>query len=113
MELRRAIAIDFDGCLCTNAYPEIGEPNWHVINQAKAEQQAGAGLILWTCREGQLLDEAVAWCVRLGLNFDAINESLPDWIEAFQNRPRKIGASEYWDDKAVNPFFLNLREASS
>ena len=33
--------------------------------------------------------------------FDAVNESLPDWIEAFGTTPRKVGASEYWDDKAV------------
>ena len=99
--MRKAIAIDFDGCLCTDAFPEIGEPNWAVINRAKTEQQAGAGLILWTCREGQLLLDAVEACRGWGLTFDAMNESLPDWIEEFQTRPRKVGASEYWDDKAV------------
>lgn len=41
--LRKAIAIDFDGCLCTDAYPKIGEPNWPVIYRAKAEQKGGAG----------------------------------------------------------------------
>ena len=99
--MRKAIAIDFDGCLCTDAFPEIGEPNWAVINRAKTEQQAGAGLILWTCREGQLLLDAVEACRGWGLTLDAMNESLPDWIEEFQTRPRKVGASEYWDDKAV------------
>lgn len=99
--MRKAIAIDFDGCLCTEAYPEIGEPNWPVIQRAKQEQQAGAGLILWTIREGQLLQDALDACKRWGLTFDAVNESLPDWIEAYNNRPRKVGASEYWDDRAV------------
>ena len=99
--MRKAIAIDFDGCLCTNAYPEIGEPNWPVIRRAQAEQRAGAGLILWTCREDQLLQDAIAACEGWGLTFDAVNESLPDWIEVFGTRPRKVGASEYWDDKAV------------
>lgn len=78
-----------------------GEPNWEVINRAIDEGRRGAGLILWTCREGQLLEEAVAACTQWGLRFDAINESLPDWIEAFGTRPRKIGATEYWDDRAV------------
>ena len=99
--MRKAIAIDFDGCLCTNAYPEIGEPNWPVIRRALAEQKAGTGLILWTCREGNLLQEAVTACEGWDLAFDAVNESLPDWIEEFGTRPRKVGASEYWDDKAV------------
>lgn len=26
-----AIAIDFDGILCQNAYPDIGDPNWDTI----------------------------------------------------------------------------------
>ena len=100
--MRKAIAIDFDGCLCTDAFPAIGEPNWPVIKRAQAEQRAGAGLILWTCREDQLLLDAIAACEGWGLAFDSINESLPDWIEAFGTQPRKVGASEYWDDKAAS-----------
>lgn len=99
--MQKAIAIDFDGCLCSNAYPEIGAPHWDVIQKAAQEQQDGAGLILWTCREDKLLDEAIAACARWGLTFDAINESLPSWIEAFGTHPRKVGATEYWDDRAV------------
>ena len=100
--MRKAIAIDFDGCLCTDAFPAIGEPNWPVIKRAQAEQRAGAGLILWTCREDQLLLDAIAACEGWGLTFDSINESLPDWIEAFGTQPRKVGATEYWDDKAAS-----------
>lgn len=58
----RTIAIDFDGCLCEDAWPEIGEPHWDVIRAAIREQVSGASLILWTCREGYLLSEAVAAC---------------------------------------------------
>ena len=42
--MRDAIAIDFDGCLCVNAYPGIGAPNWAVIAKAKERQAAGPGL---------------------------------------------------------------------
>ncbi len=101
-ELRKAIAIDFDGCLCTDKYPEIGEPIQTTILLAKQYQgQAGYGLILWTCREGKLLQEAVDACRGWGLEFDAVNESLPEWIEEYGTRPRKVGASESWDDRAV------------
>ena len=99
--MRKAIAIDFDGCLCSNFHPGIGAPNWEVIERAKAEQREGAGLILWTYREGKLLQDAVEACQKWGLLFDAINESLPDWIAEFGTTPRKVGATEYWDDRAV------------
>ena len=55
-----AIAIDFDGILCQNAYPDIGDPNWDTIHQALKEQSNGAKLILWTCRGGRSLERAVA-----------------------------------------------------
>ena len=97
---KRAIAIDFDGTLCENNYPDIGEPNWNVIYQAIQEQKHGAGLILWTCREGKLLYDAMEACFDWGIQFDAINDSLPEWKEHFGTSPRKIGADEYWDDKA-------------
>lgn len=99
-ELRKVIAVDFDGCLCHNVFPEIGAPHWDVIAKARQEQRDGAGLILWTCREGDLLRDAVAACAQWGLEFDAVNENLPEWIEAFGNNPRKVGATEYWDDRA-------------
>lgn len=101
MELRKVIAIDFDGCICTNKYPNIGDPNWEVICVAIDEQERGAALILWTCREGDLLKAAIDASKDWGLHFDAVNESLPEWVEFFGNNPRKIGATEYWDDRAV------------
>ena len=99
--IERVIAIDFDGCLCENKWPDIGAPNWDAINRAIAEKKNGSKLILWTCREGELLDAALTASREWGLTFDAVNSSLPSWIEAWGSDPRKIGASEYWDDKAV------------
>lgn len=98
---RRTIAIDFDGTLCTNEWPRIGRPDYAVIRRALAERAAGAALILWTCREGKLLDEAVAACRSRGLTFDAVNDSTAEWKAHYGNNPRKIGANEYWDDKSV------------
>ena len=99
--LRKAIAIDFDGCICTTNWPDIGIPNWEVINSAIQEKERGAGLILWTCRVGKELEDAVYACKCWGLVFDTVNESLPDWIEVWKTNPRKVAASEYWDDLAV------------
>ena len=99
--MRKAIAIDFDGCLCEWAWPEIGKPNMEVINAARQEKQNGTALILWTCRVGEKLGEAVAWCKGWGLEFDAVNANLPERIAEYQNDCRKVNADEYWDDRAV------------
>ncbi|MGN0706605.1 MAG: hypothetical protein ACI4JC_01215 [Faecalibacterium sp.] len=95
------IAIDFDGCLCEDNYPEVGTPNWEVINEAKRIQNSGACLILWTCRAGKDLEAAVGACREWGLEFDAINENPQFMIDLYGNDCRKIGADEYWDDRSV------------
>lgn len=100
--MRKAIAIDFDGCLCENAWPEIGAPNWTVIHAAQLAQREGAALILWTCRNGDLLTSAVEWCRERGLIFDTINENLPERLEHYGSESRKVSADEYWDDRAVH-----------
>ena len=56
------IAVDFDGCLCENAWPEIGEARSDVIHALLERQKQGAKIILWTCRVDERLDEAVEWC---------------------------------------------------
>lgn len=99
----RAIAIDFDGTLFKTQWPEILEPNRHVIDQALDAQRNGAQLILWTCREGKLLEDALAACEKEGLHFDAVNDSTESWKRIWGTSPRKVGATEYWDDRAVNP----------
>ena len=99
--MRKAIAIDFDGCLCENNWPEIGAPHMEVITAAIDEKNNGAALILWTCRVGEKLGEAVAWCAGFGLEFDAVNANLPERIAAYRNDCRKVNADEYWDDRAV------------
>lgn len=96
----RVIACDFDGTLCEIAWPNIGAPKEEIIAKLKEEQKNGAKAILWTCREGSELQNAIDWCAERDIFFDAINESLSTWIAHFGGETRKIGATEYWDDKA-------------
>ena len=101
--MSKVIALDFDGTLFENKFPEIGEPRMHVIKKALEEQLNGSDLVLWTCREGKLLDDALVACAEYGLYFSAVNDSTDEWKQNFCNDPRKIGATEYWDDRAMNP----------
>ena len=95
----KIIAVDFDGTLCENKFPEIGEPNNKLITYLKARQAMGEKLILWTCRIDEMLDNAVRWCRNKGLIFDAVNENLPNVIAEFGTDTRKIFANEYIDDR--------------
>lgn len=63
----KIIAVDFDGTLCENAWPEIGEPRQAVIDYVRDQQRQGAKLILRTNRSGERLDEAVRWCGHHGI----------------------------------------------
>ena len=100
----KIIAVDFDGTLCENKYPEIGAPRLDVIKKLLKEQQAGARTILWTCRSGEDLAAAIYWCLDRGITFEAINENLKSTVDYFGRDSRKICADEYWDDRAVNLF---------
>lgn len=56
------IAVDFDGTLVEDKFPEIGRPiekNWELLRKA---QQGGAKIILWTSRDHDRLDDAVKFC---------------------------------------------------
>lgn len=93
------IAVDFDGTLCENMYPEIGKPNSVLIDDLKMRKNNGVKLILWTCRVGDKLEQAIDWCRYHGLIFDAVNQNLPEIVESFGGDCRKIFAHEYIDDR--------------
>ena len=103
------IAVDFDGTLCENAWPGIGEARAGVIDYVLGQQATGAKLILWTNRRGERLDEAVKWCAARGIAFDAVNENLPEIIDRFGGDTRKVYADEYLEDKAVLPDAVERR----
>ena len=99
----KIIAVDFDGTLCENEWPEIGEPNEELIWYLRKRQAEGDKLILWTCRVDDMLQRAVEWCYDYGLTFNAVNENLPEIIENFGSDTRKIFANEYIDDRNTWP----------
>lgn len=93
------VAVDFDGTLCENAFPEIGEPKQNIIQVIKNYKEKGFRIILWTCRNREQLTQAVEWCTEQGLEFDAINQNIPEVQEMFGGDTRKVYADVYIDDK--------------
>lgn len=94
------IAVDFDGTLCENKYPDIGKPKKFLIGNLIARKKSGDKIILWTCRCGRKLERAVEWCRAKGLEFDAVNENLNEVIQKHGGDTRKIYADLYVDDHA-------------
>ena len=63
------IAVDFDGTIVTNRYPQIGSEKPFAVQTLKMLQKEGHHLILWTCRRDEELVDALNWCKERGLYF--------------------------------------------
>lgn len=99
--LPKIVAIDFDGTLVEDSFPDIGEPREFMFRVVKALQKNNVRVILWTCRDGKNLLNAISFCHKKGIVFDAINRNIPEVIEMYQNDTRKVFADLYIDDKAI------------
>ena len=92
------IAVDFDGTIVEYKFPEIGKEKPFAIQCLKQLQQEGNRLILWTSREGEKLDAAIAFCHERGLDFYAVNSNQPD-DALFKHHSSKVIADVYIDDR--------------
>ena len=94
------IAVDFDGTIVTHKYPEIGEELPFAVQTLRMLIAEHHKLILWSVREGELLDEAVDWCRERGIEFYAINRDYPE--ETWTNNDhfsRKLKVDLFIDDR--------------
>ena len=105
------LAVDFDGTLSFGKWPEVGPANTKLIKYLLQRKAKGDKLILWTCRENAELEAAVSWCQEQGLEFDRINDNLPEVIEKYGVNCRKISCNYYIDDKAITSNIIDLLEA--
>lgn len=96
------IAVDFDGTIVEHRYPEIGEEIPFAIDTLKMLIQDRHKLILWTVREGQLLDEAINWCRERGVEFYAVNRDYPEELpQNNQHFSRKLKVDMWIDDRNI------------
>ncbi len=95
------IAVDFDGTIVTHEYPNIGREIPFAIQTLKMLASEGHRLILWTVREGQLLEEAIEWCRERGLEFYAANKDYPEETKQERDYSRKLKVDMWIDDRNV------------
>ena len=92
------VAVDFDNTLAVTEYPNILKPIPETVEFCKQCMKCGDTLILWTCRWGEALKEAMDWCVEQGIEFDYINGENPKTINIY-GKQRKVVADIYLDDR--------------
>ncbi|GHT74193.1 hypothetical protein AGMMS50262_06660 [Bacteroidia bacterium] len=95
------IAVDFDGTIVEHEYPKIGRPlpfAFEVLR--KLQQEENHTLILWTMREGKLLQEAIDYCEKNGVRFFAHNKNYPE-EKLQEGDPRKLSVDLFIDDRNI------------
>ncbi|OJV19334.1 MAG: hypothetical protein BGO30_07120 [Bacteroidetes bacterium 41-46] len=95
------IAVDFDGTIHGGSYPSIGYLFPDVRKTISSLRANGHYVIIWTCRTGQDLLEAINWLLENKIEFDRINDNHPSNIANYGGNTRKIFADLYIDDKQV------------
>ena len=98
------IAVDFDGTIVEDKYPNIGKEKRFAFLTLKTLQKEGHRLILWTYRSGRELEEAVEFCRKNGVEFYAVNRSYPEEKFDETRLSRKIHADIFIDDRNVGGF---------
>lgn len=90
------IAVDYDGTLETPNGMNIA-----LASKLKANQRRGDTVILWTCREGKSLQQALEKLREIGFYPNTVNDNAPEAVRRLGRNSRKIYADVYIDDKAV------------
>lgn len=96
------IAVDFDGTIVEHRYPEIGKERPFATATLRKLIEDGHRLILWSVREGELLEQAVEWCKKRGVVFYAVNRDFDeDTPERNSSYSRKLKVQMFIDDRNV------------
>lgn len=99
----KVIAVDFDGTIVEHDYPKIGKEMLFAFATIKQLQKKGHKLILFTYRTGSLLEEAVEYCKKNGVEFYAVNKNYPE-EKLEDNTPRKLDVDIFIDDRNIGGF---------
>lgn len=101
-------AVDFDGTIVEDRFPQIGNLIPYSLESLKKLQSQGHTIILWTCRTGKDLEDALEFLKENNFIPDVVNDHSPQMKALFpESRPPKVYADFYIDDHDVY-FYKNL-----
>lgn len=95
------IAIDFDGTIVEDNYPNIGKLKDYADTVIRNLKDDGHFIIIWTCRTNKPLLEAVDFLHKHDIPFDAVNSHEPKNILSFGMGAVKVYADVYIDNNQV------------
>ncbi len=93
------IGVDFDVTIAVSRYPEIIKPKFMAIPILKWLMKRHT-CVLWTCRSGEPLEQAILWLKEHGIKFDYINCNTPERIKQYGGDCRKLSCDLLIDDTA-------------
>ncbi len=98
------IAVDFDGTIVQDKYPEIGLMQPYARRVINALFDSGHYIIIWTCRNGDLALEAVNYLLEKKVLFNRFNDHEPHNNRQYPGDTRKVYADVYIDDRNFGGF---------
>jgi ribonucleotide monophosphatase NagD (HAD superfamily) len=101
MPKKKIIAIDFDGTIVENKFPEIGELLPGAL-EALEELSQHFKIIIWTSRSGKGLEDMKDFLEKNDISYDSINDIIPGYND-FTDSP-KVFADIYVDDRNLGGF---------
>lgn len=114
----QSVAVDIDSTLSIGdyKYPELGEPNIPLIKSLNRFREEGGVVVINTLREtgsplGDILTPALEFLKENGLEWDYVNDNIPERIRKWNDNPRKIAATYHIDDRNIDPLsFMRMTD---
>ena len=98
------IAVDFDGTISRGKFPAIDGEQPYAGESLRKLHDEGHKIIIWTCRTGDQLLNAINWLLERKIPFDRVNDHDPENIAKYGEGGKKIYAHCYIDDKNIGGF---------
>lgn len=98
------IAVDFDGTISRGMYPAIEGEQPYAGEVLRKLHKQGHYIIIWTCRCGVPLLNAINWLIAHNIPFDRVNDHNPENMAEYGEAGKKVYAHCYIDDKNIGGF---------
>ena len=87
------LAVDFDGTIARSSFPDILGEQPYAGEVLRKLHERGHYIIIWTCRSGKNLLDAINWLLEHNIPFDRVNDHCPENIKRYGKGSGKIYAN--------------------